>query len=293
MDAAQFGEYLHLIGFKPTRCDLTALKTLLTRHMAALPFQTLSTVLGEPVPIDSGSIFRKLVVQRRGGYCYELNLLLLDALTLLGFEARPLTGSVIPNNRLEEAGARTHMLLQVTLKGQPWLVDAGFGGLAPTAPLLLESEQTQLTPHGQYRLKPHRDGLVLCAVTGAKQQLLYTFDRQPQRRIDLQVGNWFVSTHPHSPFRTRLMAARAVPDGSRHTLLNTRYTLHRPDGSRRVRTITDAASLLDVLRSCFTVSLPQTDGLSRRLQQFLDTHSGGDAGTQSVRGEGQVQEPHV
>jgi len=81
MDAAQFGEYLHLIGFKPTRCDLTALKTLLTRHMAALPFQTLSTVLGEPVPIDSGSIFRKLVVQRRGGYCYELNLLLLDALT--------------------------------------------------------------------------------------------------------------------------------------------------------------------------------------------------------------------
>lgn len=49
MDAAQFGEYLHLIGFKPTRCDLTALKTLLTRHMAALPFQTLSTVLGEPV----------------------------------------------------------------------------------------------------------------------------------------------------------------------------------------------------------------------------------------------------
>jgi len=79
----------------------------------------------------------------------------------------------------------------------------------------------------------------------------------------------------------------------RHTLLNTRYTLHRPDGSRRVRTITDAASLLDVLRSCFTVSLPQTDGLSRRLQQFLDTHSDGDAGTQSVRGEGQIQEPHV
>lgn len=155
MDAAQFGEYLHLIGFKPTRCDLTALKILLTRHMAALPFQTLSTVLGEPVPIDSGSIFRKLVAQRRGGYCYELNLLLLDALTLLGFEARPLTGSVIPNNRLEEAGARTHMLLQVTLQGQPWLVDAGFGGLAPTAPLLLESEKTQLTPHGQYRLKPH------------------------------------------------------------------------------------------------------------------------------------------
>ena len=134
-----------------------------------------------------------------------------------------------PNNQLEEAGARTHMLLQVTLQGQPWLVDAGFGGLAPTAPLLLESEKTQLTPHGQYRLKPHRDGLVLCAVTGATQQLLYTFDRQPQRRIDLQVGNWFVSTHPHSPFRTRLMAARAVPDGSRHTLLNTRYTLHRPD----------------------------------------------------------------
>lgn len=164
MDAAQFGEYLHLIGFEPTRCDLTALKTLLTRHMAALPFQTLSTVLGEPMPIDSGSIFRKLVVQRRGGYCYELNLLLLDALTLLGFEARPLTGSVIPNNQLEEAGARTHMLLQVTLQGQPWLVDAGFGGLAPTAPLLLESEKTQLTPARAVPPKtaPGRPGFMRC-----------------------------------------------------------------------------------------------------------------------------------
>ncbi|MDO4883382.1 MAG: arylamine N-acetyltransferase [Rothia sp. (in: high G+C Gram-positive bacteria)] len=298
MDAAQFEEYLRLTGFRPGRPNLKALRDLLTRHMAAFPFQTLSTVLGEPVPIDSGSIFHKLVAQRRGGYCYELNLLLLDALTLLGFEARPLTGSVIPNNRLEEAGARTHMLLQVTLEGLPWLVDAGFGGLAPSAPLRLGSEKTQLTPHGQYRLEtrqlePYRDGLVLAAITDDGPQLLYIFDRQPQRRIDLQVGNWFASTHPHSPLRTRLMAARTLPDGSRHTLLNARYTLHRPDGSRRVRTITDAASLLDVLRSRFALNLPQTGGLQRRLQQFLDTHGDEDAGTQCTRGEGADTESHV
>ena len=55
---------------------------------------TLSVALGQSVSHDSDSIFYKLVLQRRGGYCYELNLLLLDALMLLGYPARPLTGHV-------------------------------------------------------------------------------------------------------------------------------------------------------------------------------------------------------
>ena len=55
---------------------------------------TLSVALGQSVSHDSDSIFYKLVLQRRGGYCYELDLLLLDALMLLGYHARPLTGHV-------------------------------------------------------------------------------------------------------------------------------------------------------------------------------------------------------
>ena len=55
---------------------------------------TLSVALGQSVSHDGDSIFYKLVLQRRGGYCYELNLLMLDALMLLGYPARPLTGHV-------------------------------------------------------------------------------------------------------------------------------------------------------------------------------------------------------
>src|SRR3546814_7620563 len=63
---------LQRLGFdKPPAPTLDTLRQLQRRHTAEFPFETLSTLLGQPVPIDLKSVERKVFEQGRGGYCYE------------------------------------------------------------------------------------------------------------------------------------------------------------------------------------------------------------------------------
>jgi len=47
--------------------------------------------------------------------------------------------------------------------------------------------------------------------------------------IDRELANWFTSTHPQSHFRSRLVAARAAPDGVRLAVLNNEFTTRCAD----------------------------------------------------------------
>ncbi|WP_312265775.1 arylamine N-acetyltransferase [Neisseria sp.] len=270
MDKQKLNTYLGSLNVpEPLPPTLESLRHLQAAHLARYAFQSLSTVLGEPVSLAEDDIFRKTVQENWGGYCYELNLLFAALLQSLGFVVRPLTGSIVHDNRPDMPHARTHMMLEVKAAGDAWLVDVGFGGLNPTAPLRLDDRGSQLTPHGAYRIEEYAGSLVLSAQTGQEWRMLYRFDLQPQFMPDLEVGNWYVSTHPKSPFRTRLMAARATPNGERHTLLNRRYTLRRADGSGEHTELPDARAVLAVLHEQFLLS---ADRLAEpKLQVFLDS----------------------
>ncbi len=136
--------YLERLGYTsappPT---LETLRELQLRHTAEFPFETLSTLLRLAVPIDPATVQDKLLRQGRGGYCYELNQLFLLLLRELGFAVQGLTGRVVLGGPEEAQPARTHMMLLVTLAGVRYIVDVGFGGQVPTAPLLLDSEVPQ------------------------------------------------------------------------------------------------------------------------------------------------------
>ena len=111
----------------PRRPDFETLRGLHAAHATAIPFENLAIQLGElPLRLDLEVLQEKLVVRRRGGYCFEQNHLFQAVLRSLGFaveafEARVRMGSptLLP---------RTHMLLSVALEGRAWLVDVGFGG---------------------------------------------------------------------------------------------------------------------------------------------------------------------
>jgi N-hydroxyarylamine O-acetyltransferase len=66
--------------------------------------------------------------------------------------------------------------------------------------------------------------------------------------VDIEVSNWFTSTHPHSPFVSGLIVARHDDDGTRVSLSDwdgLALTEETPD-ARRVTPVTapDAAGLL-------------------------------------------------
>jgi N-hydroxyarylamine O-acetyltransferase len=261
--------YLQRLGFDaPPAPTLDNLRHLQLRHTGAFPFENLTTLSGEPVLIDLPSIEQKVLHEGRGGYCYELNNLFLALLQELGFQSRAISGRVVMGQPEGAWTARTHRLSLVTLEDERYITDVGFGGMVPTAPLLLDCRTEQLTPHEPYRIEQHVDGYTLRAQVRGEWQAMYIFDLQRQEDIDFTVGNWYVSTHPESSFAQRLMVAR-TGEGWRRTLSNGSYAIHRIGQDSERRQVVDVAELIALLDSEFGIRVPDHAPLKCRLERLL------------------------
>jgi N-hydroxyarylamine O-acetyltransferase len=160
------------------------------------------------------------------------------------------------------------MLLLLEIDGRRYIADAGFGGLTLTAPLRLETDAVQPTPHEPLRLRDGGDGgFVLEAMLADAWRPLYRFDLQPQHLADYEVSNWYLCHFPQSPFLSGIMAARADRDG-RHALANLRYTRRTLDGSVATRVLQDADAVWELLRVSFGIELPDGLDVSAALQRL-------------------------
>ena len=261
--------YLERIGVQaPVAPDLRTLRSIIAAHVAAIPFENLDPFLGVSPALDIASVQRKLVHDHRGGYCFEQNRLLSDALRAIGFQVTDLAARVLWGQPDDAITARTHMLLRVETGGKSWLADAGFGGNTPTGPLKLVPDVEQPTPHEPFRLIRHDDSdwrLQLFAADAWR--TLYRFDLQPQFAADYRVGNWWTSTNPDSHFVTGLSAARA-PAGRRLTLRNREFAVHATGGATERRTPRDAGEIRAVLENEFLIHLPQHPDLGRKFDNL-------------------------
>ena len=262
--------YLQRLGFDtPPAPTLETLRQLQLRHTGAFPFENLTTLMGEPVLIDLPSIEQKVLHEGRGGYCYELNHLFLALLQTLGFDARGITGRVVMGQPEGAWTARTHRLSLVTLDGVRYITDVGFGGMVPTAPLMLDTEAEQFTPHESYRIEPHADGYTLRANVGDEWRAMYIFDLQRQEDIDYILGNWYVSTHPESSFLKQLMVAR-TGEGGRRTLNNGSFAIHCMGSESERRQVADVDELIGLLESEFGIRVPAQEVLKRVLERLIE-----------------------
>ena len=261
--------YLGRLGFAaPPIPTLETLRELQARHTATFPFETLSTMLRAPVPVDLPSLERKILNGGRGGYCYELNRLYLALLKRLGFQARGVTGRVVMGGPEDAWTARTHLLVLVSLDEKNYISDVGFGGMVPTAPLALDIDEEQLTPHGIYRVAQDQGRFTLYADVAGNWRAMYVFDLQPQADIDFEVGNWYVSTHRDSTFLGQLVAAIATP-GLRRTLHNGSYAIHRIGAASERRQLTDADEVINLLQTAFGIRVPQHPDLRSVLARLI------------------------
>lgn len=247
--------YLARIAYGgPRTPTLPVLSDLVRHHVAAIPFENLSPFLDQPVPLDVEALHAKLVDGGRGGYCFEQNRLFQVALEALGFAVVPLAARVVWGQSEDAITPRSHMLLRVDVD-RPYVVDVGFGGLTPTAPLRLEVDTEQKTPHEVFRLRARGRDFALQARVGDEWQTTYRFDLNPQYPVDFEVANHYVATHPDSHFRHGLTIARAVP-GRRDALRNRQLTTRPLDGPSDRRTLRDPDDLRATLEGTFGLTLP-------------------------------------
>lgn len=267
--------YFDRIGYsgrpEPT---LDTLHALVAAHNSAIPFENLDPLLGVPVAdLSRGALSDKLVNRRRGGYCYEHNGLLGYVLDELGFGVERYAGRVLWMHPDDSPPALTHQVLGVTIPGEDgrFLVDVGFGGQTLTSPIRLLAGPVQQTRHEPYRLSAHHTGYLLEAQIRGEWQPLYVFSPEPQPLIDLEVGSWYVSTHPESKFVTALSAA-IVTDDARWNLRGCHLAVHRADGSEKLR-LGSAAEVLDVLSDRFGIALSDLGDAAKveaRVNEVLD-----------------------
>lgn len=262
--------YLQHLGFSAAPAPtLETLHQLQLRHTGAFPFENLTTLSGEPVLIDLPSVEQKVLHQGRGGYCYELNNLFLALLQELGFDARGISGRVVLGQPEGVWTACTHRLSLVTLDGVRYISDVGFGGMVPTAPLMLDTFDEQLTPHETYRIEQHEDGYTLRANVAGEWRAMYIFDLQRQEDIDYTLGNWYVSTHPDSPFCKRLMVS-LTGEGWRRTLSDGSFTIHRMGSESERRQVTDVDEVIGVLESEFGIRVPANVQLRQMIERLIE-----------------------
>jgi N-hydroxyarylamine O-acetyltransferase len=248
--------YFRRIGFVgPHPANLETLRAILRGQAQAIPFENLDVLLNRGVRLDLSSIERKLVHDRRGGYCFEQNTLLAAVLRALGFTVTTLMARVRWQVPVGVTMPQTHMVLRVDLHGQPWLADAGFGGLGLDAPIRLDTEQEQGAGPEPRRLV--RDGRQLLQQIrlGDTWNDVYTFTLDEAAPIDFEVANWYTSTHPNSRFRQNLVVAR-LAEGRRIAVQNSDFTTRHADGRAERRPIESPDALLTLLASEFGLNFP-------------------------------------
>ncbi|MEO6393687.1 MAG: arylamine N-acetyltransferase, partial [Pyrinomonadaceae bacterium] len=122
----QLDRYLTRIGYAgSTEVSPQTLRDLQLAHLYSVPFENLDISAGRYIRLDLDRLFEKIVNERRGGFCYELNGLFSAMLRSLGFSVDRLAAGVA--NKSGGFGPKfDHLTLLVHLP-EPYLADVGFG----------------------------------------------------------------------------------------------------------------------------------------------------------------------
>jgi N-hydroxyarylamine O-acetyltransferase len=244
--------YLDRIAYPGPRTPTAAvLRDLQVAHLLAVPFENLSIHAGEPIELEIGSLFDKIVKRRRGGFCYEANGLFAALLRALGFDVSLLSAAVAR----PEGGFGAdfdHMALLVKLE-EPWLVDVGFGD-SFRQPLRLDERGEQVQGRWAYRIAAGDDGLSLQQREAAatEWETRYYFTLHPYTYADFAAMCHYHQVSPQSPFTQRRVCSQATAAG-RLTLSGMRLIATTLDGERHERLLQDEEEVRAVLLEEFGI----------------------------------------
>jgi N-hydroxyarylamine O-acetyltransferase len=182
-------------------------------HLTSIPFENLDPHQGLPISLELADLERKLVTERRGGYCFEQNLLLKAALEALGAEVDMFLARMRLGAKPGVVRPRTHLVLRVRENGASWHADVGFArGILD--PIPFGPGPTQEQSGWRFRVVEEDAEFVLQMLVEDEWADVYGFLPQPVPLIDVEVSNWWTSMHPLSLFVTGLIVGIRGKDGT-------------------------------------------------------------------------------
>lgn len=150
-------DYFNRIGFNNNGFEpnLENLKLLQRLHLLSVPFENLDIPWKNPIILDSDKFYQKIVNQKRGGFCYELNGLFYELLNKIGYKSKIISARV--NNGKGDFGKEyDHLAILTKVDGEQYLSDVGFGDfIAEPLKFVLDLEQDD--ENGTYLIRKYDD----------------------------------------------------------------------------------------------------------------------------------------
>jgi N-hydroxyarylamine O-acetyltransferase len=249
--AIDIDRYLSRINYRGS-LDVSAdtLRELHKAHLLAVPFENLDIHLGRPIILEEEKLLRKIVEERRGGFCYELNGTFAALLRALGFQTSMLSAGVARDDGTFDPPF-DHMALLVELD-ERWLADVGFGD-SFREPLRLDERGEQIQDGDAHRLREDGGYLILERRVDNSWKPQFRFTLEAYEFPDYDEMCRYHQTSPESPFTQRRTCSRATAEG-RITLTGMRLIVTER-GERQEHELANDEEWIAALREHFAIDL--------------------------------------
>jgi len=213
---------LKRIGYiGPTEHSLSTLQTLQRVFLLKVPFENLDIHLGRQISLSPESIYEKIVSRRRGGFCYECNILFYNLLNELGFKTEYLSARMVKGSTVGQEF--DHMVILVNLEHN-YLVDVG-NGQSCREPLRIDGKNRAFSEGYTYRVGPYDKGYALYYQkpdTAWTPRFIFTLI--PRDRTEFSGMCHYHQTSSESVFTQRRIVTIATKEG-RITLTDMQLTI--------------------------------------------------------------------
>jgi N-hydroxyarylamine O-acetyltransferase len=207
----QIGRCLERIGYHgTTKPTIETLRDLQSTFLLHVPFENLDIHLGREITLSSERIYEKIVSKRRGGFCYECNILFADLLTALGFHIAFLSARMVRDAKVNPE--YDHMALRVTLEND-YLVDVG-NGQSCRQPLRIDGTNSASSEGYTYRVGPYgNDYALYYQQSNAEWTPRFLFTHMPRERAEFADMCRYYQTSPDSLFTKHRLVTIATTHG--------------------------------------------------------------------------------
>lgn len=217
-------DYLQRINYTGnTFPTLQLLCDLQKHHLYHVPFENFNIHDDVPIVLDIDGLFNKIVIQKRGGFCYELNNLFFTLLKQLGFDAKLISACVYSDGAYGQPF--DHMAIIVSLDRKMYLSDVGFGEFA-LAPLEIENHKLQHDNRGDFFIQKQSNDYIVFKHTTESDIPEYRFDLLEREVDDFKEMCDYHQTSTKSHFTKKRLISLAT-DAGRVTISGNQLTVRQ------------------------------------------------------------------
>ena len=246
-------QYLNRIGIKETdvAARLESLNFLQRQHLLTVPFENLDIHWERPINLDNDAFFNKVVIEKRGGFCYELNGLFYKLLNEIGFQNKIISARVADGNG-GFSREYDHLAILTQIGKDEYLVDVGFGSFT-AAPLKFTTDVEQQNENGVFLIRKFDgDYFEVVKKVGELWQSEYIFSKRERGLAEFAEMCRYHQTSPESHFTRGKVCSLMTLGGGRKTLTDEKF-IETENGQKAEITVNSVEQFNEILAREFGI----------------------------------------